>query len=372
MTPKKLLLCLLPVAAAVGAVSWYSLCFIKSPAFAVKEVALAVKEHDVERFQRHVAVKEVIDRAFDDIIVAESTVNNDNIASNPFALGVLHLLKPTVVDLLTEEALKEVGKKPEKSSASPSTSPAPQRERRDPVSDAMKDTVKRKVFYKHLKLKDLSLSKAEGDRAAAKLLVRNDLVNKDFTLLLALRRNKDEVWQVTAIENLSAVLVEMERARQELELKESRKLLEHMLKVLAIDEEAAVLQTYRRAEKGSRFIIGTEAGTLTFEDPAVVTELVVTARLRNLGTKAINSVHLDLFIKDREDKLVYNFSGRCREPLYPGGSTQLRLSKKLNLHLPADKALLQEKEAKLQADIRPTLINFEDGSSIAPPPIARE
>lgn len=364
MTPKKLLLCLVPVALAVGAVSYYALYFIKTPAFAVKEVVVAVREHDVERFQRHVDVKRVISKSFDDIIVAESTLNKDNIASNPFALGILHLLKPTVVDLLTQEALKEVGKAPSPKEGAPGA----KEEKRDPVSDAMKDTVKRKVFYKHLKLKDLSLDKAGEKQATVRLLVHNDLVDKDFTLLLAMERNQDEVWQITEISNLSSVLVEMERARQEQAAAQDKKLLSRMEAYLAVEEARATLQRQAAAVAGKTTL--TSGGrTVVVEDEAEVTSLLVSATLHNKGAKALNRLNFDVLLRDGKGQLLYSFPGSYRNLIPPGARAELQLSKRLNPLIPADKALLQEDVAQRQVVIQPSYLSFEDGSSLAPSPV---
>ena len=66
----------------------------------------------------------VLDNAFEDIIKAESKINNDNLFSNPFALGILHMLKPSVVDLMKQEALDKIAAKPAQEEKAVAAGPA--------------------------------------------------------------------------------------------------------------------------------------------------------------------------------------------------------------------------------------------------------
>ena len=108
---KTLTLVILVVAALLGA-AFYFLYWIRTPAYALNQTRLAIKEHNTAKFEQYVDLNSVLDNAFEDIIKAESKINNDNLFSNPFALGILHMLKPSVVDLMKQEALDKIAAKP--------------------------------------------------------------------------------------------------------------------------------------------------------------------------------------------------------------------------------------------------------------------
>ena len=81
---KTLTLVILVVAALLGA-AFYFLYWIRTPAYALNQTRLAIKEHNTAKFEQYVDLDSVLDNAFEDIIKAESKINNDNLFSNPFA-----------------------------------------------------------------------------------------------------------------------------------------------------------------------------------------------------------------------------------------------------------------------------------------------
>ena len=74
MNKKKWFIVSILLAVLAGA-AFYFLYFIKTPAYALNETRLAVKEHDTTKFTRYVDVNSVMDNDFDDIIKAESKIN---------------------------------------------------------------------------------------------------------------------------------------------------------------------------------------------------------------------------------------------------------------------------------------------------------
>ena len=142
--------------------AFYFLYFIRTPLYAANQVREAIKVHDAVKFQRYVDTKSVMDNAFEDIIKAESKINNDNIFSNPFALGILHMLKPAVVDLMTQEALDKVANKPAEQAAAG-----------DPVPDAMRRNMERHVPVDKFQLRELQVTKKEDQKAIVTLVLHH-------------------------------------------------------------------------------------------------------------------------------------------------------------------------------------------------------
>ena len=65
--------------AALAGAAFYFLYFIRTPAYALNEARVALQQHDSAKFSRYVDVPSVMDNAFEDIIKAESKINNDNV-----------------------------------------------------------------------------------------------------------------------------------------------------------------------------------------------------------------------------------------------------------------------------------------------------
>ena len=108
MKNKKTIAFVLVIVAVLLGAAFYFLYWLRTPAYALNQVRLAVKEHNTAKFERYVDLDSLMSNAFEDIIKSESKINNDNLFSNPFALSILHLLKPSVVDLMKKEALDRI------------------------------------------------------------------------------------------------------------------------------------------------------------------------------------------------------------------------------------------------------------------------
>ena len=186
---KTLTLVILVVAALLGA-AFYFLYWIRTPAYALNQTRLAIKEHNTAKFEQYVDLDSVLDNAFEDIIKAESKINNDNLFSNPFALGILHMLKPSVVDLMKQEALDKIAAKP-----------AQEEKAVDPVPDAMRRNLERHIPLDKLSVKDLQLTKQEKGLATANLVLHDSNLNKDFLATLLMEANDKNDWQIKKISN---------------------------------------------------------------------------------------------------------------------------------------------------------------------------
>lgn len=325
----KLLLIAIPLLIVAAALGYYFLVFAKTPAFTVNEVRKAVQNHDPEKFAQYVDVNSVMNYAFDDILLAKSKIDDDNILSNPFAVSILHMIKPQVVHLMGDEALRRIANKKDGDGKAA----------RDPVPDAMRRNLERNIPMDRLKLKDISLSEKNDKEAIASVELYNDQLEKDFTLDILMQPNPDGYWRVTRIRNLADFIIDMEKARNASKLAQDKPMLDRMSRAFTISNKSLVF-----------------GGSI--KEPL----LSIDFNLRNNTGKTINRFYYDVEISDREEKLLYSFSEKYNGRISPTQVVRAKIRKKLTPEVSANRDLLACKDDSLIFRIVATHIYFDDGS----------
>ena len=325
--------------AALAGAAFYFLYFIRTPAYALNEARVALQQHDSAKFSRYVDVPSVMDNAFEDIIKAESKINNDNVFSNPFALGILHMLKPSVVDLMTQEALDKIAAKPDN---------AP-KQTVDPVPDAMKRNLERHIPIQNLTVKDLKLSKHEGETATATLVLRDKDLEKDFIAELLMQQNDKGDWQIKKVSNLADFIVQLDAAKRAKQALLNKPVMERLNKALQATSERLTLN------KDSNKIGSEEKATLT-----------ATIMAKNMSNVAINRMYYDVTVLNEKGEQLYSYPEHYQGSIAPGQAVELTTSKKLNSMLPDDKKLMNLDITKETVKIQVTYIAFDNGEVISP------
>ena len=336
---KTLTLVILVVAALLGA-AFYFLYWIRTPAYALNQTRLAIKEHNTAKFEQYVDLDSVLDNAFEDIIKAESKINNDNLFSNPFALGILHMLKPSVVDLMKQEALDKISAKP-----------AQEEKAVDPVPDAMRRNLERHIPLDKLSVKDLQLTKLEKGLATANLVLHDSNLNKDFLATLLMEANDKNDWQIKKISNLSQLIVQFSAAKKAKLAAENKGVMDRLNQAVStstVDLNIFMDNNLKEAEP-QKLLLASLSAT-------------------NQTGVTINRMYYDVTIVDEAGKELYSYPEHFRGSIAPGATVQLETSKKLNELLPDDKRLMQMDLSKLKGQIHVTYIAFDDGNVLSPNP----
>ena len=339
MQSKKKWIIFFIILAALAGAAFYFLYFIRTPAYALNQARLAAQEHDTAKFSRYVDVPSVMDNAFEDIIKAESKINHDNIFSNPFALGILHMLKPSVVDLMTKEALDKVGGKKEEAQQQPAA---------DPVPDAMKRNMERHIPVGKLQLKDLQLTKHDGETATASIVLHDRDLDKDFVAELLMQHNEKGDWQIKKVSNLADLIVQLDAAKRAKQAALNKPILERLNKAL---------QT-----TGERLTLNKEA------NPAgeAVATLTATIMVKNLGNAQINRMYYDVMVLNEKGEQLYSYPEHYQGSIAPGQAVELTTTKKLNALLPDDKKLMGMDINKEKVKIQVTYIAYDSGEVLSP------
>ena len=338
MKSKKTLALALVLLVLLAGAAFY---FIRTPAYALNQVRLALKQHDTAKFEQYVDVQGVLDNAFDDIIKAESKINNDNLFSNPFALSILHMLKPAVVDLMKQEALQRIAAK--------TTQDNQDNEAVDPVPDAMRRNLERHIPLDKLTVKNLKLIKQERNQAIANLVLHNEALNKDFLAQLQMQANDEGNWQIKRVSNLSELIIQLSAAKKAKQAADNKPIMERLNKAVRTSEVDLNISTDSNSKEA---------------EPQKL--LLASVSATNMTGVTINRMYYDVTIVDEKGKELYSYPEHFRGRIAPGQTMQLETSKTLNALLPDDKRLMGLDLSKLNGRIQITYIAFDDGNVLSP------
>ena len=187
------------ISVVVCAALFYFFYYTKTPVYSVKLIGEAVQKHDLETFDRHVDLKHMIGKIYDDYVLIESK-DNGSLAGNAFAQGLVNALKPVAVAELQDSVYEEIAQK------EPATR---QKDAKINVLDRFKQSKNAS------NLKEVSTLSKNGDTAVVGIKYHNRKVDKDYTVKIKMEKMKDGKWRAKEITNLVAVLEQTEQDEAE-------------------------------------------------------------------------------------------------------------------------------------------------------------
>lgn len=188
------------ISVIVCAALFYFFYYTKTPIYSVKQIGEAIQKHDVETFDRHVDVKHMAGRVFDDFVAKESKDKNGSLAGNAFALGLVTALKPVAVSEMQDAIYAEVAKK---------DAPSQQKKTEIKVFDKFRSNSKFATF------KDISTISKNGETAIVGVKYHNRKVDKDYTLNIKMEKLNDGKWRAKELTNLLELLDQTEKDEAE-------------------------------------------------------------------------------------------------------------------------------------------------------------
>ena len=205
---KKLIALAVVVALIICGIGGY-LYYKRTPAYSMQLIQESIKEHNWEKFSRHVDTKSLSDAAFDDIIdiTMEESGNLDE-QTKALAAGFIKLIKPTLTSLI-ESSVKEYVETGEFKKDDNKDKKAPQK-KGNPADNLLQDTKADK-----LKFTGIKSTETEGTTAIATLVLRDESLNADYELKIRMLQLEDGTWKISKIDNLK----EFYKATQEAEKK---------------------------------------------------------------------------------------------------------------------------------------------------------
>ncbi len=212
-------------ACLIGAGSFYY--YTTTPTYSALMVRQAVKQHDVELFEKHVDVDTVLNRLIDDIFaqkmqsMTEQTSEPANNLASTIGMGLVQLVKPNLVNGLKTATLRyiETGEmeKPVVNDANAQTSSVMDNPANTSLSGLMTQ----------LGIKNDDDLKFEVKREGKTAVVSMPFKNKQgLELQLDIRmRERGSYWQVVELSNVTELLVAIENEHKKRQAEERAKLI---------------------------------------------------------------------------------------------------------------------------------------------------
>ena len=209
------------ISVVVCAALFYFFYYTKTPTYSVKLIGEAIQKHDIETFDRHVDLKHMMGKLYDDYVAKESK-DQGSLAGNAFALGLVNALKPVAVAEMQDAVYAEITQK------EPATQ---QKESKINVLDRFKQS------KNALKLTDVSTINKDGDTAVVGIKYHNRKVDKDYSLKVKMVKRSDGKWRANELTNLIEVMEQTEKDEEEKLIELDKPYKEQVWKTVELDDE---------------------------------------------------------------------------------------------------------------------------------------
>lgn len=188
------------VVAILCALAYYFLYWTKTPVYSANIIRESIAKHDVVTFEKHVDMDTLYSKGYDDAIIAIDRIEKNGISTNPFAMGILQMMKPAIVNELKARTLEEI-KGVDNAQSS-----------KNNQATKMAEGLQEKADVKNADFKDITVVSKENGEAIVALILHNKKFNKDFELRVKMTELQDGTWKLKEITNLVDFLVEVDKA----------------------------------------------------------------------------------------------------------------------------------------------------------------
>ena len=196
---KKRNIIIIAIIAIIASLAFYFLYWIKTPQYSLGIIRESIQKHDLVKFERHVDLNNMYNRAFDDLIMATLSDSDKN---NPFIIGIASMMKNIVVPTLTDETKKFVETGSFEANKSDNKNDGQQ----------MADNMKNKSGVETIEYNGVESTSKEGKIAVVNIKITDKQVKKSFIIKLKMRELDDGTWQLTEIANLKEYIKEHQEA----------------------------------------------------------------------------------------------------------------------------------------------------------------
>jgi len=210
---KKIGAVLLAVLAA--GMAFFFLYVVKTPYYSLYRIHKAVQNHDIVLFEKHVDLDSIYSKGINDLI-ASGLKGKKGTGIDPFAAGIIKLLKPTVIQTMKDATLESVKKQSVPSGHEGDTlqkdnnKPAKAKKKKENAIPFVKK-LKARLDVSNLKITDAKVTEKENNKAKVVILLHDKKLNKDFNLDLLMGKLTDGEWQIKEITNFVSFLAEVEK-----------------------------------------------------------------------------------------------------------------------------------------------------------------
>lgn len=315
------------IVVALAVLGWYFLYWVKTPTYSLGIIKTAVEKHDLDTFHKHVDTDTLIGGAFDDAASYFLTKEGMN---NPFAMGFVNAMKPGVVAEFKTEIDNRIRGDATEASANKKQNPA--------------DEFTNKTGLKQASFVKIDKTETNGNSASVYVIIRDEQVEKDFTLQVGMSKLEDGTWKVTRVLNLKDYLAKYEEARKAkvAELNESIK--EKMAGMLKLDAgtpkmESRVVWTWRTADLILPYHLKVDAGS------------------------NVTGFTFKVTVKDDNDKVLLEKDGMLNQVLESGKDYDQTYKVELNPFIQKDKDIVAAGIDHVKVSMELTSVRTAEGTT---------
>ena len=223
------------IALAVVGILFYFLYWIKTPAYSLNIIRESIEKHDLMKFEKHVDTESMYSRAFDEVV--QKQLSESGYENNQFAMGIVGLMKKTVVDELVSQTKKYV----ETGSVEDSNSNNVTKKKNQPDGKEMASNLNKNAGLSYVQFKGIEDTKKDGKIAVVSTKIFDKRIEKDFIVKLKMRELENGEWRLVEVSNLNEYLVEREKAVKEKLIalnKPIREQIEKAFQIVSLDVNA--------------------------------------------------------------------------------------------------------------------------------------
>lgn len=304
------------VVAVLCALAFYFLYWVKTPAYSLNIIKESVEKHDVATFEKHVDMDTLYTKFFDDALIAQGEITGENLMANPFAAGLIQMMKQPAVSYLKSETLKAVKGEETKKDATG--------DKKAQQAENFANKYTQKFDSKVNSIKDISTLTKDGDTATVLMKIHDARVDKDFDVKMKMTKLDDGTWKLKEVSNTSELLVAMDKAEKDKLAQINKPIREKLAKDFVVGDG-----TMSRKSDGNPY----------FASYWLETKLAFT----NNSDKEIKSFIHHVVIRTKADKKeVKDFYNRCNASVSPKAVYTDTFTTKLNQFIDKDKILIDD------------------------------
>lgn len=320
----------------VAAVAWYFFYWLKTPQHSVTLIIDAVKQHDVNTFEKHVDMNSVYGRAYDDLVTVTFGEETHN---NPIIVSIVKSLKPFAIPLLANETRNYVKTGKFMDTAATQEAGGGANSGTDIV-----ESLKNKTGVRDLRYKGIADTDVNGDSADLGLILHDSSTEQDLRLNVKMVKTDDDLWQLNEVSNLKEFI----EARKAGEAKMLAKLNQPLQTRLA---EAAEIKQ-----------LGIKKSSVHYS--SLIQLLEAEINIRNTSNKNIIYLAGNIELYNDTDELFYvaGFAGNKVLPI--NSAANYKFDWELNPYIKEDSLIINSNLNNIKWKIYLTGIRFDDATTL--------
>ena len=197
------------VTLVIVGILFYFLYWVKTPAYSLNLIREAVEKHDLVKFEKHVDTESLYNRAFDEVV--QKSLSESGYANNQLAMGIVGMMKKTVIDELVGQTKKYV-ETGDFEATNPNNGA---KKTNQPDGKEMASNINKNAGISYIQFKGIEDTNKDGKIAVVSVKIFDKKIGKDFIAKLKMRELDNGEWCLVDVANLTDYLTERENAVKE-------------------------------------------------------------------------------------------------------------------------------------------------------------